>query len=87
MLGAGPEPVQFSAFNLLMKGRSVLGSLVGPPAYFKEMFELCGKDNIRAFVETAPWDQVNEACDRVSTVDDFNVSGTTVANSRAEPRN
>jgi len=65
VLGLAPGKMQFENFDLVLRGVKIQGSLVGPPAYVREMLELCSKNNIRAMIETTPYSNVNAACDKV----------------------
>jgi uncharacterized zinc-type alcohol dehydrogenase-like protein len=64
-LGAPEGPMKFFSSSLVMRGRSVTGSLVGPPGYIRELLQLCSKHNILPVVEVLPWDKVNEAAEKV----------------------
>jgi uncharacterized zinc-type alcohol dehydrogenase-like protein len=69
IVGAPDKPHAISAFNLLLKRRSLSGSLIGGIAETQEMLDFCGKHNITADVEVIPIQKVNEAYDRLSRAD------------------
>ena len=67
--GSPNKPYAVSAVNLLIKRRSISGSLIGGIAETQEMLDFCGKNNITADVEIIPIQKVNEAYDRLSKGD------------------
>ena len=67
--GSPNKPYSVSAVNLLLKRRSISGSLIGGIAETQEMLDFCGKNNITADVEIIPIQKVNEAYDRLSKGD------------------
>ena len=67
--GSPNKPYAVSAVNLLLKRRSISGSLIGGIAETQEMLDFCGKNNITADVEIIPIQKVNEAYDRLSKGD------------------
>ena len=56
-----PEPQLVSAGSVILKRRSLAGSLIGGIAETQEMLDFCGKNNISADVEIIPMDQINNA--------------------------
>ena len=54
LVGAPPKPLAVGAFGLLMRRRSLSGSLIGGLAETQEMLDFCGKNNIIADVEVIP---------------------------------
>jgi uncharacterized zinc-type alcohol dehydrogenase-like protein len=64
-LGAPVGPMMFGTSSIGMRGRSVTGSLVGPPGYIRELLQLCSKNRILPVVEVLPWDKVKEAAEKV----------------------
>ena len=64
LLGASPEPVEFSALPLIFGNRKIVGSLVGGIPQTQEMLDHCGKHGITSDVEVVRPDQINEAFDR-----------------------
>jgi uncharacterized zinc-type alcohol dehydrogenase-like protein len=69
IVGAPDKPHAISAFSLLLKRRSLSGSLIGGIAETQEMLDFCGKNNITADVEVIPIQKVNEAYERLSQAD------------------
>jgi len=69
IVGAPDKPHAISAFNLLLKRRSLSGSFIGGIAETQEMLDFCGKHNIAADVEVIPIQKVNEAYERLSRAD------------------
>lgn len=64
-LGAPPCSIGLAPFQLIFKGISFRGSLIGSPRDFEDMFELCGRHNIVCAVETVPVSKINEALQKV----------------------
>lgn len=64
-VGATVEPLDLGAFPLIMGQRSVSGSPVGSPAVIAQMLEFAARHDIKPVIETFPFDQVNEALDRL----------------------
>jgi alcohol dehydrogenase (NADP+) len=69
IIGSPNKPYAVSAINLLLKRRSLSGTLIGGIAETQEMLDFCGKNNITADVEIIPIQKVNEAYDRLSSAD------------------
>jgi uncharacterized zinc-type alcohol dehydrogenase-like protein len=69
IVGAPDKPHAISAFSLLLKRRSLSGSLIGGIAETQGMLDFCGKHNITADVEVIPIQKVNEAYERLSRAD------------------
>src|SRR5262252_9057475 len=65
IVGAPDKPHAIAAFSLLLKRRSLSGSLIGGIAETQEMLDFCGKHNITADVEVIPIQKVNEAYERL----------------------
>jgi len=65
LLGAPPKPLEVAAFSLLIRRRSLSGSLIGGIAETQEMLDFCGQHNITCDVEVIPIQKVNEAYDRL----------------------
>jgi alcohol dehydrogenase (NADP+) len=65
VVGAPPAPAQVPAFNLIMKRRSIIGSLIGGIKETQEMLDYCAKHNIVSDVEVIPVQQINEAYERM----------------------
>lgn len=65
LVGAPEKPLAVGAFCLLMRRRSLSGSLIGGIAETQEMLDFCGEHNITADVEVIPIQKVNEAYERL----------------------
>lgn len=65
--GAGgcPAATLHNVFNLIMKRRSLAGSLIGGISETQEMLDFCAKHNIVADVEMIRIDEINEAYERM----------------------
>ena len=65
LVGAPPKPLDVAAFSLLIRRRSLSGSLIGGIAETQEMLDFCGEHNITCDVEVIPIQKVNEAYERL----------------------
>jgi uncharacterized zinc-type alcohol dehydrogenase-like protein len=65
LLGAPDRPAALPAFPLLLRRRSIAGSLIGGIAETQEMLDFCADHHVAADVETIAIDQVNEAYERM----------------------
>jgi uncharacterized zinc-type alcohol dehydrogenase-like protein len=65
LVGAPPEATPVSAFSLIMKRRSLAGSLIGGIKETQEMLDYCAEHNIVSDVEVISADQINVAYDRM----------------------
>ncbi len=66
LVGAPPTPHPSpNVFNLIMKRRSLTGSLIGGIAETQEMLDFCGKHNITSDVEIIPIQNIEEAYARM----------------------
>ena len=65
LVGAPAEPLDVTAFSLIMRRRSLSGSAIGGIAETQEMLDFCGKHNVTADVEVIPIQKVNEAYERL----------------------
>ncbi|MFB2967502.1 NAD(P)-dependent alcohol dehydrogenase [Aerosakkonema sp. BLCC-F183] len=65
LVGAPENPLEVSAFSLIMGRRSLSGSNIGGIAETQEMLDFCGQHNITADVEVIPIQKVNEAYERL----------------------
>ncbi len=61
---AQPHPAP-GVFNLILKRRSLAGSLIGGIRETQEMLDFCAERNIVADIETIPIDYINTAYDRM----------------------
>ncbi len=69
VVGVPDDAVAINGFPLIIKRRTVAGSLIGGIAETQEMLDFCGKHNIVSDIEVIPMQQVNEAYKRVSKSD------------------
>ncbi|MBP6863851.1 MAG: NAD(P)-dependent alcohol dehydrogenase [Candidatus Didemnitutus sp.] len=65
LVGAPEKPLPVAAFPLLMRRRSLSGSLIGGIPETQEMLDFCGQHNITADIEMIRMDQINEAYERM----------------------
>ena len=65
LVGAPPAPVPVSGFSLIMKRRTLGGSLIGGIKETQEMLDYCAEHGIVSDVEVIPMQQINEAYERV----------------------
>ena len=69
LLGIPPKPSEVLAGPLIMKRRSLVGSLVGGIKETQEMLDYCAEHNIVSDVEMINIDQINEAYERTLSAD------------------
>lgn len=69
LLGVPPEPSEVQAGQLIMKRRSLVGSLVGGLKETQEMLDYCAEHGIVSDVEMINIDQINEAYERTLNSD------------------
>lgn len=65
LVGAPETPLSVVGFGLLMRRRSLSGSLIGGIAETQEMLDFCGTQGITSDVEVIPIQKVNEAYERL----------------------
>jgi alcohol dehydrogenase (NADP+) len=65
VVGAPTAPAEIPAFTLIMKRRSIIGSLIGGIKETQEMLDYCAEHNIVSDVEVIAAQQVNEAYERM----------------------
>jgi uncharacterized zinc-type alcohol dehydrogenase-like protein len=65
VVGVPPAPSALPAFDLIMKRRSIIGSLIGGIKETQEMLDFCAEHNIVSDVEIIPISQINEAYEKV----------------------
>lgn len=65
LVGAPDRPAAVSAFPLIMKRRSIVGSAIGGIKETQEMLDFCGKHNIVSDIEIVPTTKINEAYKRL----------------------
>ena len=59
-LGAPPADMKLEPSEIIGRGISIMGSLVGNPQDYEDMFAIAGKHNILCQVEEFPFENVNE---------------------------
>lgn len=69
LLGVPPKPSEVQAAQLIMKGRNLVGSLVGGIKETQEMLDYCAEHEIVSDVEMINIDQINEAYERTLSSD------------------
>ena len=65
LIGAPEKPLPVAAFPLLMRRRSLSGSLIGGLPETQEMLDFCGKHNIACDIEMIRMDEINVAYERM----------------------
>ncbi|MDI9364443.1 MAG: NAD(P)-dependent alcohol dehydrogenase [Flavobacterium sp.] len=65
VVGVPPAPAQVPAFNLIMKRRSIMGSLIGGIKETQEMLDFCAEHNIVSDVELIAIEKINESYERM----------------------
>ena len=65
VVGVPPAPAQVPAFNLIMKRRSIIGSLIGGIKETQEMLDFCAEHNIVSDVEVININKIDEAYERM----------------------
>lgn len=69
LVGVSPKPLEVSAFSLILKRRTLAGSLIGGTRETQEMLDYCAAQNITSDVEVIPIQQVEAAYARTITGD------------------
>src|SRR5439155_5291952 len=64
LVGAPAKPLEVHAFSLLLKRRTLAGSIIGGIRETQEMLDYCVDKNITSDVEVIPIQQVETAWDR-----------------------
>lgn len=64
-VGVPEKPTQIHSFPLIVKRRSLAGSLIGGIKETQEMLDFCGKHNIVCDIELIAADKINEAYERM----------------------
>ncbi|MFT3934239.1 MAG: NAD(P)-dependent alcohol dehydrogenase [Chitinophagaceae bacterium] len=65
VVGVPPKASEVPAFNLIMKRRSIIGSLIGGIKETQEMLDYCAEHNIVSDVEVIPVQKINESYERM----------------------
>jgi len=69
VVGIPESPSKVPAFDLLLKRRSILGSIIGGIKETQEMLDFCAEHNIVSDVEVIPIQKINEAYERMIKAD------------------
>jgi len=64
LLGAPSKPFEINAFSLLIKRKSICGSLIGGMRETQEMLDFCGTHNLYCDVEICKPNYIHEAYNR-----------------------
>jgi len=64
-VGAPPTPTEILGFNLILKRRSIAGSLIGGLPETQEMLDYCAEHNIVSDVEVIDIKDINESYERM----------------------
>jgi alcohol dehydrogenase (NADP+) len=65
LLGVPDQPATLPAFPLIMRRRSIAGSLIGGIAETQEMLDFCAERGIVSDIETIPIQDIDKAYDRM----------------------
>ena len=65
VVGVPPKPAEIPAIDLIMKRRSIIGSLIGGIKETQEMLDYCAEHNIVSEVEVINADYINTAYERM----------------------
>ena len=65
LVGAPEKPLPVASFPLLLRRRSLSGSLIGGLPETQEMLDFCGRHGIASDIELIRMDQINEAYERM----------------------
>jgi uncharacterized zinc-type alcohol dehydrogenase-like protein len=65
LVGAPENPLPVAAFPLLMRRRSLSGSLIGGLPETQEMLDFCGQHGITCDIEMIRMDEINTAYERM----------------------
>ncbi|RZJ53229.1 MAG: NAD(P)-dependent alcohol dehydrogenase, partial [Flavobacterium sp.] len=69
VVGIPSTPSDVPAFNMIMKRRSIMGSLIGGIAETQEMLDYCAENDIVSEVEVIDMSYINEAYERMEKSD------------------
>lgn len=69
IVGAPPAGEPLNAFTMIMKRRSIMGSLIGGIKETQEMLDYCAEHNITSDVEIIDMNYINEAYERMNRSD------------------
>jgi uncharacterized zinc-type alcohol dehydrogenase-like protein len=65
LVGAPEKPLPVASFSLIMRRRSLSGSLIGGLPETQEMLDFCGQHGITCDIEMIRMDQINTAYERM----------------------
>jgi uncharacterized zinc-type alcohol dehydrogenase-like protein len=65
LVGVPDKPTPLGAFPLVIKRRSLSGSLIGGIRETQEMLDYCAEHNIVSDIELTPIQKINDAYDRI----------------------
>jgi uncharacterized zinc-type alcohol dehydrogenase-like protein len=65
VVGVPPRPAEIPAIDLIMKRRSIIGSLIGGIKETQEMLDYCAEHKIVSEVEVINADYINTAYERM----------------------
>jgi uncharacterized zinc-type alcohol dehydrogenase-like protein len=65
LVGASPDPLPVSAFNLIFQRHQLAGSLIGGIKETQEMLDFCSEHGIVSDIEIIPIQKINEAYERM----------------------
>jgi uncharacterized zinc-type alcohol dehydrogenase-like protein len=67
LVGASPGPITLPTLPMIFGQFSFSGSIIGPPRQMEEMLRFAALHGVRPVVEVLPFEQINEALERVRT--------------------
>jgi uncharacterized zinc-type alcohol dehydrogenase-like protein len=65
LVGAPPDPLSITAFNLIFQRHQLAGSLIGGIRETQEMLDFCAEHGIVSDIEIIPIQKINEAYERM----------------------
>jgi uncharacterized zinc-type alcohol dehydrogenase-like protein len=65
LVGLPPEPISVDAFPLIIRRRSLAGSLIGGIPETQEMLDFCAEHGFACDIEMIRMEQINEAYERM----------------------
>ncbi|KAF5766350.1 putative cinnamyl-alcohol dehydrogenase [Helianthus annuus] len=69
LVGAVPEPLQFSASDLILEGRSISGSFIGSIQETQEILDFWVEKGLKTKIKVVKMDYVNKAFERMEKND------------------
>jgi uncharacterized zinc-type alcohol dehydrogenase-like protein len=64
LVGAPSKPIQFGAFDVVLRRKQFVGSLIGGIKETQEMLDFCAEKKVFCEVEVIKPEQINEAYER-----------------------